>query len=88
MSSRPDAWPAARLHYTSTVLRVVVDSSSLRSIGYDAAALTLEVEFRNGSVYRYANVPSELWGRFRRAESVGKFFQDHVRDQFETTRVA
>jgi len=69
------------------VLRTVVDSSSLRSLGYDAASLVLEVEFRNGSVYRYANVPTELWARFRHAESMGKFFQDHVRDQFETTRI-
>jgi hypothetical protein len=67
---------------------MVVDSSSLRSIGYDAGALTLEVEFRNGSVYRYVNVPTELWASLRRAPSVGKFFQEHVRDQFETTRVA
>jgi hypothetical protein len=67
---------------------MVVDSTSLRSVGYDAASLTLEVEFRNGSVYRYANVPSELWARLRRAESMGRFFQDHVRDQFETMRVA
>ena len=67
---------------------MVVDSSSLRSVGYDAATLTLEVEFRNGSVYRYANVRAELWATFRRAESKGKFFQDHVRDKFETMRVA
>jgi hypothetical protein len=67
---------------------MVVASSSLRSIGYDAATSTLEVEFRNGSVYRYANVPTELWARFRRAPSTGKFFQDHVRDQFDTMRVA
>jgi hypothetical protein len=70
------------------VLRVVVDSSSLRSIGYDAATSILEVEFRNGSVYQYANVPSELWARFRHAPSLGKFFQENVRDQFETMRVA
>jgi hypothetical protein len=67
---------------------MVVDSSSLRSIGYDAATLTLEVEFRNGSVYRYVNVPTSLWASFRRAPSMGKFFQEHVRDQFETMRVA
>jgi hypothetical protein len=67
---------------------MVVASSSLRSIGYDAATSTLEVEFRNGSVYRYANVPTELWTRFRRAPSMGKFFQDHVRDQFDAMRVA
>ena len=67
---------------------MVVDSSSLRSVGYDAATLTLEVEFRNGSVYRYLDVPTGLWTSFRRAPSMGKFFQEHVRDQFETMRVA
>jgi hypothetical protein len=67
---------------------MVVDSSSLRSIGYDAPSLTLEVEFRNGTVYRYVNVPTKLWASFRAAPSKGRFFQDHVRDQFETMRVA
>jgi hypothetical protein len=70
------------------VLRQVVESSSLRSIGYDRATSTLEVEFANGGVYRYAGVPAELWSAFRQADSKGKFFQDHVRDVFTTTRVS
>jgi hypothetical protein len=70
------------------VLRQVVESSSLRSIGYDRATTTLEVEFRNGGVYRYADVPPELWSAFRHADSKGKFFQDHVRDRFATTRAS
>lgn len=70
------------------VLRQVVDSSSLRSIGYERATATLEVEFTNGGVYRYADVPAELWSAFRQAGSKGKFFQDNVRDRFATTRVS
>ncbi len=65
----------------------MVSSSSLRSIGYDARTQTLEVEFRNGAVYRYSHVPSSMWAALRGAESKGRYFQDFVRDRFETERV-
>lgn len=70
------------------MLRQVVDSSSLRSIGYDRRSQTLEVEFKNGGIYRYAGISAELWNQLRLAESIGRFFQDHVRDRFPTTRVS
>ncbi len=70
------------------MLRQVVDSSSLRSIGYDRATATLEVEFKNGGVYRYRGVPAETWSQLRRADSMGRFFRDHVRDHFPTTCVS
>jgi len=70
------------------VLREVVESSSLRSIGYDRATSTLEVEFRAGRVYRYVAVPVEVWRGLRQAASKGEFFQNYVRDRFEATRVA
>jgi KTSC domain len=69
------------------VLREVVDSSSLKSIGYDRKTLTLEVEFANGGVYRYDDVPPALWQELRQALSKGKFFQERIRDHFPTTRV-
>lgn len=64
------------------MLREVVTSSSLRSIGYDRSTQTLEIEFESGSVYRYAGVPLELWLKLKRAPSKGKFFQAYVRDRF------
>jgi len=70
------------------VLRQVIPSSSLRSIGYDRATATLEVEFTSGGIYRYADVPAGVWSAFRQAVSKGKFFQDHVRDRFATMRVS
>jgi hypothetical protein len=69
------------------VLREVVSSSSLRSVGYDRATQTLEVEFRHGHVYRYAGVPLQLWAGLRAAASKGKFFQETIRDRFPTERV-
>jgi len=69
------------------MLRQVVDSSSLRSIGYDRSTSALEVEFLNGTVYRYDDVPTELWAEFRDSASKGQFFQQRVRDRFPTTRI-
>ena len=39
--------------------RVAVDSSSIASVGYDSKAYVLEIEFRNGGVYRYLDVPAQ-----------------------------
>jgi hypothetical protein len=40
--------------------RVWVNSSSIASIGYEAAMCELEIEFReSGDVYRYFDVPEE-----------------------------
>lgn len=70
------------------MLREVVESSSLRSIGYDSRTQTLEVEFHSGGVYRYSPVPEEVWTAFRRAPSKGQYFQAFVRDHFATARVS
>lgn len=70
------------------MLRQVVESSSLRSIGYDRATCTLEVEFLSRVVYRYHDVPAALWSELRNSSSKGQFFQQRIRDQFPTTRVA
>ena len=40
--------------------RTVVDSTSFRSLGYDPAHNLLEVEFLNGHIYRYLDVPRDV----------------------------
>ena len=68
------------------MLREVVESSSLKSIGYDRKTRTLEIEFANGGVYRYEDVPAELWTELRQSASKGRFFQQRIRDHFPTVR--
>jgi hypothetical protein len=68
------------------MLRQVVNSSSLRSIGYDKRTQTLEIEFRNGTVYDYAGVPPSVWTSLLDAPSKGKFFQEQIRDRFAFDR--
>lgn len=41
--------------------RYSVASSNISAVGYDEQFETLEVEFLNGSIYQYYNVPRNLY---------------------------
>ena len=64
--------------------RQKVESSQIASVGYDAEAKVLEIEFlRGGSVYQYFAVPQEVYDGMMAAESVGSFFFKNVKGVFE-----
>lgn len=63
--------------------RRLVTSSVLRSVGYDSATRTLEVEFlRDGDVYHYFPVPESLYRSLMSASSVGLFFDENIWHRF------
>lgn len=71
--------------------RTPVESSNLAAIGYDAATRTLAIEFRNGGVYNYANVPPIVWEGMQKAESKGQFFLREIKTkpkEYPFTKVA
>jgi KTSC domain-containing protein len=68
--------------------RQFVTSSNLASVGYDPSSQTLEVEFHNGSVYRYFNVPETIYDGLMHASSSGSFLASQVKDRFPYSRVA
>lgn len=58
-------------------------SASIASLGYDADAEILEVEFReNGHVYQYFRVPESVYGQLMTADSMGRFFNKYIRDGY------
>jgi hypothetical protein len=65
------------------MIREPLRSSSLKSAGYDEGRMTLEIEFLNGDVYRYSNVPMEVYTDFLDAESHGRFYVKNIRDAYE-----
>jgi hypothetical protein len=67
--------------------RKEVTSSNLASVGYDARAKVLEVEFRSGAIYRYRDVPAEIHAELMSAESKGQYFVRRIRGRFEFRRV-
>lgn len=67
--------------------RTPVESSSLASVGYDAGERLLELEFKNGGVYRYREVPREIFDGLMAANSKGHYFLEKIRGKFDYERV-
>ncbi len=67
--------------------RTAVNSSSVKSVGYDAAFSTLDIEFSSGAVYRYFAVPAAMHFALLRAESVGAFVSRRIRDVYPFCRL-
>lgn len=65
-----------------------VDSSSLASAGYDPRAHVLEVEFRNGGVYQYLEVPDEEYQEFRSAESKGRYLNTEIKGNYPSRKLS
>lgn len=68
--------------------RVGVESSVIRSVGYERETATMEVEFHSEKVYRYFAVPHAVYEGLLSAESVGAFFNQRVRDRYPEERVS
>jgi hypothetical protein len=66
--------------------RFVVNSSNINSVGFENGIL--EVEFVSGSVYRYFDVPQEVFESLVNAPSVGKFFNENIRSIYGHERVS
>ena len=67
--------------------RTRVQSSSIASVSYDGATSVLEVEFVNGSVYRYFGVPRSVYEAFLGAESLGRHFNATIRSRYPSIKV-
>jgi hypothetical protein len=62
------------------------NSSTIFSAGYDPATRVLEIEFRNHRLYRYMDVPPEVYAGLRAADSAGAYFTAHIRNDYECWR--
>jgi hypothetical protein len=62
--------------------RVQVSSTNVAAIGYDPTTLTLEIEFTNGSIYQYFDVPQSLYDELVSGPSVGKAVNTLVKQNY------
>jgi hypothetical protein len=65
-----------------------VSSSLIKSVGYDAATETLEVNFHRGYSYEYENVPEAIFVEFVNAPSIGIFFGLCIKSVYKGNRLA
>ncbi len=57
-------------------------SVAVKSFDYDAEKKILRVEFTNGSIYQYHEVPKSLYQELEKTPSKGQFFNAQIRDKF------
>jgi hypothetical protein len=65
--------------------RQPVSSSNLRSVGWEDSVL--EIEFLDGSIYQYFDVPEAVYVGLIQAESAGRYFWANVRGAYRYARV-
>jgi len=53
--------------------RVPLESTAVRSAGYDAASSTLELEFNSGRIYQFENVPISVYQWLLRTPNKGSY---------------
>lgn len=66
---------------------IPVDSSNVAFIGYDSESETLQIEFNNGSIYQYFDVPEHLFEGLRDTDSVGRFLHANIKGTYRFSKV-
>ena len=62
--------------------RARINSTSLESVGYEAASMILEVQFSGGAIYQYLEVPEAEMVKLMRARSRGAYLNRYIKPCF------
>jgi len=68
--------------------KINVDSSIIKSVGYDTDDYILEIEFVKGSIYQYENVFPEVICLMLFADSIGSYFMRNISKNYKYTKVS
>ena len=62
------------------------ESSNISRFAYDDASRVLKVEFTNGSVYDYFDVPGHVFNGMRNASSKGQYLAQQIKGNYRYAR--
>ena len=63
------------------------ESSNITRFAYDNATQVLFVEFRNGGVYQYFDVPESVFEQMKAAPSKGQFLAQNIKGAYRYARL-
>lgn len=69
------------------MIRTPVISASIAALAYDQQSSVLQLEYISGRVYRYLDVPEQVFAWLLKARSKGGFVNRMIRDRYEYTEV-
>ncbi len=67
--------------------RTPVQSSNITSVGYEESSQTLEVEFKNGGIYQYYDVPQREYEGLMNAPSKGKYLAYQIKGRYRYSKI-
>jgi hypothetical protein len=72
---------------TSHIPRQRVTSRGIVSVGYSHRRQILEIEFTNGAIYRYLEVPASVHRELMSRDSKARFYDENIRGQYHSVHV-
>jgi hypothetical protein len=72
---------------TPRIPRQSVQSSAIAKVGYSKRRHILEIEFVNGAVYRYFDIPVSVHRDLMSAESKARFYDSDIRRHYRSVLV-
>ena len=82
-----DTDPAAPAGIISHIRRQPIGSTAVAAIGYSKRLHALEIEFRNGAIYRYLDVPNDAYRQLLSAESKARYYDQNIRGRYRSVHV-
>jgi hypothetical protein len=79
--------PTTSTQITSHIPRQRVESTGIAAIGYSKRRHILEIEFVNGAIYRYLDVPPAVHRDLMSAESKARFYDSNIRRHYRSLLV-
>jgi len=74
-------------HIVSRIARQPVESTAIAKIGYSKRRHILEIEFVNGAVYRYLDVPVTVYRDLMSSESKARFYDSNIRRHYRSVLI-
>jgi hypothetical protein len=71
----------------SHIKRFPVESKAIAAIGYSKRLGALEIEFRNGAIYRYLAVSPFVYEALMQAPSKARFYDENIRHKYRSLHV-
>jgi hypothetical protein len=72
---------------SSHIPRAPVQSSAIAAVGYSKRLHVLEIEFVNGAIYRYLDVPPDVYRDLLAAKSRARFYDQNIRAKYRSVHV-
>ena len=74
-------------HVVSRIPRQPVQSTAIATVGYSKRRHILEIEFVNGAIYRYLDVPPVVHRDLMSAVSKARFYDFNIKGHYESVPI-